>query len=109
MIDQLRRKINKSDPVAISWGHDKYVGDKRDYIPYYDKGGIVSKDSAMNLSDAMAFMANNSNQLVTQGGDSLNYFPTHNFYIPVDKNFVLQNGTVGPMDSSKILDRLISQ
>ena len=106
LIDQLRRKINKSDPVDISWAHDKYVGDKRDYIPYYDKGGIVSKDSTMNLSDAMAFMANDSNQLVTQGGDSLSYFPTHNFYIPVDKNLVLQNGTVGPMDSTKILDRL---
>lgn len=106
MIDQLRRKINKSEPVTISWGHDKYVGDRRDYIPYYDKGGIISKDSVMNLNDAMAFMANNNNQLVTQGGDSLNYFPTHNFYIPVDKKLVLQNGTVDPTDSSKILDRV---
>jgi Protein O-mannosyl-transferase TMEM260-like len=106
MIDQLRRKINKSDPVAISWAHDKYVGDHRDYIPYYDQGGIVSKDSSMNLDDAMAFMANNKDRLLTQGGDSLNYFPTHNFYIPVDKELVLHNGTVAPKDSSRILDRV---
>jgi hypothetical protein len=106
MIDQLRRKINKSDPVPISWAHDKYVGDNRDYIPYYDQGGIVSKDSSMNLDDAMAFMANNNDRLATQGGDSLNYFPTHKFYIPVDKELVLSNGTVDPKDSSGILDRV---
>lgn len=106
MIDQLRRKINKSDPIAISWPHDKYVGDNRDYVPFYDQGGIVSKDSTMNLNDAMAFMANNSDRLVTQGGDSLNYFPTHKFYIPVDKELVLSNGTVDPKDSSRIEDRL---
>ncbi|MEO6836872.1 MAG: DUF2723 domain-containing protein, partial [Ginsengibacter sp.] len=106
MIDQLRRKINKSDPVTISWARDKYIGDRRDYIPYYDKGGIVSKDSVMSLSNAMAFMANDNDQLVTQGGDSLNYFPTHSFYIPVDKNLVLQNGTVDAGDSTRILDRL---
>ena len=106
MIDQLRRKINKSDPISISWPHNKYVGDNRDYIPFYDQGGKVSKDSSMNLDDAMAFMANDSNRLVTQAGDSLNYFPTHNFYIPVDREFVLSNGTVDPKDSSRILDRL---
>ena len=102
----MRRKINKSDPIPISWAHDKYVGDNRDYIPYYDQGGIVSKDSTMNLDDAMAFMGNNNDRLVTQGGDSLNYFPTHNFYIPVDKKLVLSNGTVDPKDSSRILDRV---
>ncbi len=106
MIDQLRRKINKSDPVPISWAHDKYVGDNRDYVPYYDQGGIVSKDSSMNLDDAMAFMANNNYRLPTQGGDSLNYFPTHKFYLPVDKELVLSNGTVDPKDSSKIVDRV---
>ncbi|HET7116922.1 MAG TPA: DUF2723 domain-containing protein [Hanamia sp.] len=106
MIDQLRRKINKSDPISISWAHDKYVGDNRDYIPYYDQNNIVPKDSSMNLNDAMAFMANDSDRLITQGGDSLNYFPTHKFYIPVDKEFVLHNGTVEPMDSSRIVNRV---
>jgi len=106
MIDQLRRKINKSDPISVSWSHEKYVGDNRNYIPYYDQGGIVSKDSVMNLNDAMAFMANDNDRLATQAGDSLNYFPTHNFYIPVDKETVLGNGTVDPKDSARIMDRL---
>lgn len=106
MIDQLRRKINESDPISISWSHEKYVGDNRNYIPYYDQGGVVSKDSSMNLNDAMAFMANDNDRLATQAGDSLNYFPTHNFYIPVDKQVVLHNGTVDPKDSSRIMDRV---
>ncbi|HUZ59780.1 MAG TPA: DUF2723 domain-containing protein [Hanamia sp.] len=106
MIDQLRRKINKSDPISISWAHDKYVGDNRDYVPYYDQNGIFPKDSSMNLNDAMAFMANDSDRLATQAGDSLNYFPTHKFYIPVDKELVLRNGTVEPKDSSRVVDRV---
>ncbi|MDE3212369.1 MAG: DUF2723 domain-containing protein, partial [Bacteroidota bacterium] len=106
MIDQLGRKINKSEPVSISWSRDKYLGNNRDYIPFYNPGGAVSKDSSMNLSDAMAFMANDNNRLVTQGGDSLNYFPTRNFYVPVDKELVLKNGTVPLKDSSRILDRI---
>jgi hypothetical protein len=83
MIDQIRRRVNQSPPVPFSWGHDKYVGDNRNYIPYFDKG-IVPKDSFMNLNDAMAFMGSDSNRLATEGGESMNYFPTHNFYLPTD-------------------------
>ncbi|MFL9484361.1 DUF2723 domain-containing protein [Chitinophagaceae bacterium LWZ2-11] len=83
MIDQLRTKVNQSPPIPFSWTHDKYVGDNRNYIPYYDKGAF-SKDSFMNLNDAMAFMGSDSNRLQTQSGESMNYFPTRHFYLPVD-------------------------
>jgi Protein of unknown function (DUF2723) len=83
MIDQMRRRVNTSPPIPFSWSHDKYVGDNRNYIPFYDRG-IVPKDSFMNLNDAMVFMASDSNRLQSEGGDPMNYFPTHNFYIPVD-------------------------
>jgi hypothetical protein len=32
----------------------------------------------------MAFMGSDSNRLATEGGESMNYFPTHNFYLPTD-------------------------
>lgn len=84
MIDQLRRRVNESAPIPISWTPDKYIGDNRNYIPYFDKGNIA-KDSFLNLNDVMAFMASDSARLQTEGGESLNYLPTHNLFLPVDK------------------------
>ena len=104
-INQLRRKINESDPINVSWSADKYLGDQRNYVPYYETGP-VSKDSTLNLKDAMAFIGDDNNKLPTQDGDSISYFPTHNFYVPVDKETVLQNGTVAAKDSASILSKL---
>ena len=104
-INQLRRKINESAPIPMSWTEDKYLGDSRNYVPYYDKGNIA-KDSFLNLNEAMAIIGDDSNRLQTQSGESINYFPTHNFYIPVDKQKVLQNGTVTKKDSASIVQQV---
>ncbi|HUB60457.1 MAG TPA: DUF2723 domain-containing protein [Puia sp.] len=105
MIDQLKEKVNASEPVPFSWSHDKYVGDLRNYIPYYDKSGFP-KDSSMNAQTLMAFMASDSTKLQTQNGDLINYFPTKNLYLPVDRATVLHNGTVSEADSASIPDRV---
>jgi hypothetical protein len=105
MIDQLKTKVNESDPLPFSWSHDKYVGDTRNYIPYYDKGPFP-KDSSMSLPNAMAFMGSDSTRLQTQTGESVNYFPTRNFYLPVDRSVVLGNGTVAAADSANIPTRI---
>jgi hypothetical protein len=105
MIDQLKAKVNESDPLPFSWAHDKYAGDTRNNIPYYDKTPFP-KDSSMNLQAAMVFMGSDSNQLQTQTGDNINYTPTRNFYLPVDRSTVLHNGTVAAADSAGIPDRI---
>ena len=105
MIDQLKTKVNESDPLPFSWSHDKYAGDTRNYIPYYDKGPFP-KDSSMSLPAAMAFMGNDSTRLQTQTGESINYIPTRNLYLPVDRSTVLRNGTVAAADSANIPDRV---
>jgi Protein of unknown function (DUF2723) len=105
MINQLRRKINQSDPIPMSWSPDKYLGDNRNDIPFSDQGK-VPKGAYMDINDAMAFMGSDSNQLETQSGERVNYFPTHNFSIPVDKQAVIANGTVAAKDSARIPDKL---
>ena len=105
MINQLRNKVNQSDPIPMSWTPDKYLGDNRDYIPFADQGKIP-KGSYMDLNDAMAFMGSDSTQLETQGGQKVNYFPTHEFSIPVDKQAVVANGTVAAKDSARIPGRV---
>lgn len=105
MINQLRNKVNESEPIPMSWAPDKYVGDNRNYVPYSDQGK-VAKDAYMDLNDAMAFIGDDHNQLQTNSGGALNYFPTHNFYLPVDRATVLANGTVAAKDTARILDKL---
>jgi transmembrane protein TMEM260 (protein O-mannosyltransferase) len=105
-INQLRRKINESDPINISWAKEKYLGDNRDQVWYVDGNPAFSKDGFYNLNDIMAFIADDNNKLLAENDDSVSYFPTHNFYIPVNKEEVLHNGTVAAKDSASILPQV---
>jgi hypothetical protein len=105
MINQLRNKVNQSEPIPMSWTPDKYVGDNRNYVPFSDQGKFP-KDGYMDLNDLMTFVGDDHNALQTNSGGSLNYFPTHNFSLPVDKATVIANGTVQAKDSARILDKL---
>ncbi len=108
MIDQLQERVNESDPLPFSWSHEKYVGDIRNFIPYFDKGA-VNKDSTMSVPALMRFMGSDSTQVQGQNGDPLNYFPTKNLYLPVDKAAVLRSGAVPLADSASIPDRISFQ
>ena len=105
-INQLRHKVNQSDPLPMSWTPDKYLGNNRDYLPFSDQGQRIPKGTYMDLNAAMAFMGNDSNQLDLQGGGRINYFPTHDFSIPVNKETVFANGTVPVKDSARTVDRI---
>ncbi|HET6256056.1 MAG TPA: DUF2723 domain-containing protein [Puia sp.] len=105
MIDQLKTKVNESDPLPFSWSHDKYAGDTRNDIPYNDRSPFP-KDSSMNLQAAMAFMGSDSTRVPSQTEQMINYMPTKNFYLPVDRSAVLANGTVAAADSARIPDRI---
>jgi len=105
MINQLRTKVNESNPIPMSWTPDKYLGETRNVVPFVDQGK-VPKGAYMNLNDVMAFIGDDHNQVQSQGGESYNYFPTHNFFVPVDKQEVVQNGTVSVKDSSRILPQM---
>ena len=101
MIDQLQEKVNESDPLPFSWSHEKYVGDTRNFIPYYDKGAI-NKDSTMSVPALMRFMGSDSTQVQGQNGDPLNYFPTKNRICRLEDAAVLRSGAVPLADSASI-------
>jgi len=107
-INQLRKKSNDADAVAFSVSPDKYRGDKRNMVSYVDLEGNKFKDKFVELSDVIAFMNSDDkrNQLETRGGRSLNYFPTKNFSINVDKNSIIQNNVVSNNDTDKIVEKM---
>lgn len=102
-INDLRRKVNQSDPVPFLWSPDKYEGDNRNYI-YYNSPANIPKDKYFNLTDVLNFTGSDDqkNKLQLQSGEWVNYMPTQNFFLPVDKSLVLQNGTVPAQDSSLV-------
>jgi hypothetical protein len=99
-INQLRYKLNKSDPMDPIWTADQIEGAKRDVIYYAPRPG-VDPEKYMDLYTMMKDYAgsNESAKIELRDGDTLNVYPTKKVFIPVDINLVRSNGTVNPEDS----------
>jgi hypothetical protein len=68
----------------------------------------VISDEPVPVKNIVDFIASDDDGTkVTIQGDVYDYAPTFNFYLPVDKQKVIANGTVSAKDSAKIVDRVI--
>ncbi len=106
-INNLRYKINQSAPVPISWSPDKYQGENRNYIPYVNPGNKIKEDQFYSLDDLMTFMGSDkANYKVSNGDKDLNYFPTKNMYIPVDKQKAIAKHLVPTADTAAIVSEV---
>ncbi len=100
-INQLRYKINMSDPIDPIWTPEQIEGSNRDIIYNVPKPGI-DPNQYMDLYTMMKDWAGSDDPSKTvQGkdGSTLNIFPSKKASIPVDINVVRQNGTVNANDS----------
>lgn len=106
-IDQQRRMVNQSPAVPMSWTPDKYQGETRNYIRFFDPGNIPA-DKDFSLKDIMDFMGSDDehSKINTQDGGAENFLPTRNLFIPVNKEEVLKYGVVGAKDADKILPKV---
>jgi len=100
-INQLRYKVNQSDPIDVLWTPEQIEGRKRDFVRYVEKPGI-SKDQYFDLYDLMKNILGSddpANQVAVGEGEMINYFPVKKVSVPVDVNFVRKNKTVNANDS----------
>ncbi|SHM86655.1 Protein of unknown function [Chitinophaga jiangningensis] len=106
-IDQQRVKVNNSPGVPMSWTPDKYRGETRNFIRFFDPGNIP-QDKYFNLKEIIAFMGNDdaNAKVNTQDGGSENFLPTRQLFIPVDKEQVIKDGVVSAADSARILPQV---
>ncbi|MEJ7627030.1 MAG: DUF2723 domain-containing protein [Ferruginibacter sp.] len=117
-INQLRYKVNNSDPIDPIWSATQIEGSNRDviYAPeslygnntdmiaqFRNKAGVkLNPDETMDLYTMMKdFAGSDDNNKMAQGRDGtpISIFPTKKVSIPVDINLVKQNGTVNASDS----------
>jgi hypothetical protein len=109
-INQLKEKVNESAPIALDWPTEKYVGDKQDYLYYI--GDKLASDKYFNLSDVLHFTDSNDPNakfVIPNTNDTMNYVPTQNFFLPVDKQQVIQDSMVLPADTAYIVPRAVFQ
>jgi len=94
-IDAMKRKAYDSDalPFQLTW--DQYKEGTRDYVYFISDTTICPSNKYFSLKKLMDFVASEDpNTKYPTSRGSVEYFPTKNFSIPVDKELVLKNGTV---------------
>jgi hypothetical protein len=101
-INQLRYKLNQSDPIDPIWSADQIEASKRDGI-YFIQNPAVDPEVPMDLFSMMKDYAGSDDPSKTKAvGDGtvfINTYPTKKVTVPVDVNLVRSNGTVNADDS----------
>jgi len=99
-INQLRYKVNEADSIDMIWSADQIEGNKRNYVLYNPVNGI-DQTAYYDLYDLMKDYvgSDDPNRMDNSRGEPLNVIPVSKVSVPVDRNTVLQNGTVQAGDS----------
>lgn len=94
---------NDAPPVPFSFDRDKYYMGRMDAILFQER----IKES-VELSEAMDFLGNDDvrTKVKVNTGDMIDFLPTRQFHITIDKDKVLETGTVKPKDADEIVDRV---
>ena len=98
-INQLRYKINDSDPIDPIWSAAQIEGSKRDVVYGVPKG---DPNAYLDLYAMMKDYAGSDDRAKMEAGrdgSMLNIFPSKKVKLPVDVNLVRQNGTVNATDT----------
>ena len=100
-INQLRYKVNGSDPIDPVWSAAQIEGSKRDVIYNAPKPGF-DPNQYTDLYSMMKDYAGSddpSKMEQVRDGSFINVFPSKKVSVPVDVNLVRTNGTVNANDS----------
>jgi len=103
-INQMKRKAYGSDPLPLSLTETKYRQGTRDIV-LLDESQNPNR-VPVNVDNAVNFISRDESLRSMGGGAKLAVLPTKNFYVSVDRDKVLSNGTVAIEDTAKISDRV---
>lgn len=106
-VDLLHKKMNDADPIKIIHTSDKYLGSNRDVTRFFDAKKL-SSDKYYELSEIVGFIASDDKrtQVTVQSGEMVNYLPSKNFKITVDKNKAVRENMVPRKYQSEIVDEM---
>ncbi len=90
-IDQIQRKMNDSEPLPVSIPRHKYLEGINSAFHIFER-----VTDFVDIKRIMNFVADDDPQtkIRVQTGELIDYIPTRNFRLPVDRQRVIENGTV---------------
>jgi len=102
-VHQLGRKIYDSEKIPLSLPPEKYNKGINDLIPIYDR-----IEGTPELKDVIAFVKSDhpSSKVQMASGTSINFVPTHNVKLTLNKAKLISNGTVPKDKLDQIPDSL---
>lgn len=104
-VNQMRLKAYESDPIPLTLPEKKIRQGTNDFLPVYEQKKLKGY---YDVDDLMAFIKSDKPQtkLPVSGNRKIDYVPTKNLKISVDKQKVIANGTVAPEMADKIVDEI---
>lgn len=101
-INNLRRKINDSEPLKMTIPQEALRGSKRVQLPIPPQ----ADEREMEAMDALRFIAQD-NPIPVGGGRTLDsYVPARNLFITLDLEKMRANGVLGASDTGQLVSRL---
>jgi hypothetical protein len=102
-IDQMKRKAYESEPLPITMGFNQYVQGTRDIVYIMDR---VTRP--VELKQLMDFVGSDrvETRYRTPSGDLIDYLPSKNVMITINKEEVLKKGLVKLEDADRIVDTM---
>jgi hypothetical protein len=90
-------------PVPFTYKPEQYYMGNRDIVLFQER-----IKGAIELSEAMKFLGSNDvrTKVKVSSGEMLDFFPSRNFKITVDKQKALESGTVKPENAGAIVDEI---
>jgi hypothetical protein len=99
-INDMKKKQNDSAALPISMKPEQYASGSRDVLPYVDYkiGGSIE------LADMLELLLsdNEADKVEMQDGSKLNFLPTKNLKLTINKSDVLKTGTVPIANADQI-------
>ncbi len=100
-ITQHRMASNDAAPIPFTFKKEQYYMGRMDAVLFQDR---IKK--SVELSEAMEFLGSDDvrTKVRVSSGEMMDYLPSRNFHITVNKQKVLDTGTVKPEDAGLIAD-----
>ena len=104
-IDQMLRKAYKSDPLPASMKKEQYIVGTREVVLTTDK-----LSQPVHIKQAVDFMlSDNPNTKLNspfERDETIDFFPSKNLYLPINKEDILNNKVVQPKYMHQVVDTM---
>lgn len=100
-IDEMKVKSNKSEALPISFTHDQYVGDKRNYCLFDER-----TTDTLDLGLTLDFLKDDRSKREMKNGQFVHFYPSEHLKVKIDKQNIIKNKVVSPKYNDSIVNEI---